>query len=203
MEWGSAALALACLAAGVLHVVRIAVVRRGVGAEASHAAMALGMAAMASPIGDPVPEPVWTAVFAGIAAWFAALALRTRATDRDVVHHVVGSGAMLFMLAVEHSGHSSGPSMEIAMGHGAMGGPPGVVPLTAMALTGYFAYHALRCADRCRQAPEDAGCRGEARLATAGPAAPERTLALHTPRAGAIGHLVAAVAMSAMLLGMI
>jgi hypothetical protein len=186
MQWGSAALALACLVAGVLHVVRLVVVRRDVAAEASHAAMALGMAAMASPLGDPVPEPVWMGVFVGFAAWFAALALRTRSADREAVHHVVGSGAMLFMLGAEHTG-----------GH-AMVAPPGqlavVVPVTAMALTGYFSWHALRCAERCRRDPDADGC------AESGGAV---ALSLRTPQAGAAGHLVAAVAMSAMLLGMV
>lgn len=193
MEWGSAALAVVCLVAGVLHVVRLVVVRRDVTVEASHAAMALGMAAMASPLGDPVPEPVWTGVFVVIAGWFAALALRTRSADRDAVHHVVGSGAMLFMLAADHAGGH-------AMVHGT-GQLAAVVPVTAMGLTGYFAWHALRCADRCRRAhnPErcsEAGADGSVAVRSG-------ALSLRTPQAGAVGHLVAAVAMSAMLLGMV
>jgi Domain of unknown function (DUF5134) len=192
MEWGSAALALACVVVGVLHVARIAVVRRDIAAESSHAAMALGMAAMASPVGDPVPEPVWTAMFVVIAGWFTVLALHTRSADRETVHHVVGSGAMLFMLPADHSA-----------GHLPHDHPmSGVVAVTAMALTGYFAWHALRCADRCRRAPEPAPSEGHAAggpvLAVRAPA-----LAVHTPQAGAVGHLVAAVAMSAMLLGMV
>jgi hypothetical protein len=195
MEWGSGALALACLAAGGLHLVRLLVLRRDVATETSHAAMALGMAAMASPLGDPVPEPVWTAVFVAVATWFAALAVRTRATDRDAVHHIVGSGAMLFMLAVDHSGGHS---------HGAAGELAGLVPVTAMALTGYFSWHALRCVDRCRKAPDSARCAGDGRSGGEGTVAQgTTTLSLHTPQAGAVGHLVAAVAMSAMLLGMV
>jgi Domain of unknown function (DUF5134) len=191
MEWGSAALALACLAAAGLHLVRLAVHRRDRTGEAAHAAMALGMAAMASPLGDPVPEPVWTGVYVLIALWFTALVLRTRSTGGDAVHHVVGSGAMLFMLAADHSA-----------GHPAHGHPvSGLVPVTAMALTGYFAWHALRCADRCRRAPDPAPCAADpspGALALRVPA-----LSLRTPQAGAAGHLVAAVAMSAMLLGMV
>ncbi|GAA1241490.1 hypothetical protein GCM10009609_01250 [Pseudonocardia aurantiaca] len=189
MNWGSAALALACLAAAGLHLVRLAVRRRDVVGEASHAAMALGMAAMASPLGDPVPEPVWMAVYVVIAVWFAMLVLRTRSTGGDAVHHVVGSGAMLFMLAADHStGH---------MSHG--GGPAsGLVAVTAMAFTGYFAWHALRCADRCRREQEP--CDGHN---ARGVVLVQRALAVHTPQAGAVGHLVAAVAMSAMLMTMV
>ncbi|OLT21619.1 hypothetical protein BJF78_08475 [Pseudonocardia sp. CNS-139] len=184
MEWGSGALAVACLAAAVLHVVRLVVVRRDRAAEASHAAMALGMAAMASPLGDPVPEPVWTSVFVLVAAWFAASVLRTRTVDGESVHHVVGSGAMLFMLAADHGAH---------------GGPtPAFVPITAMALTGYFAWHALRCVDRCRHHPaHPAHCAEQ----PAGDGAV--ALSIRTPQAGAAGHLVGAVAMSAMLLTMV
>jgi hypothetical protein len=194
MTWGTGALAVACLAAGVLHLVRLVVVRRDVAGEVSHAAMALGMAAMASPLGDPVPQPVWTAVYVLVAGWFAVLVLHTRAVGGDAVHHVVGSGAMLFMLGVDHSaGHG------VHAGHG--GGPvSGLVPLVAMALTGYFAWHALRCADRCRDEP--APC-AEHPGGDSGGEAAVRTLSLHAPRVGAVGHLVAAVAMSAMLLGMV
>ena len=190
MDWGSAALALACLAAAGLHLVRIAVRRRDVVGEASHAAMALGMAAMAAPLGDPVPEPVWTVVYVLIAVWFAVLVLRTRSTGGDAVHHVVGSGAMLFMLAADHS-----------TGHMSHGGPAsGLVAVTAMTFTGYFAWHALRCADRCRreQEPCDGPAAGGSVLVQRSPA-----LSVHTPQAGAVGHLVAAVAMSAMLMGMV
>ena len=73
MEWGSAALALACLAAAVLHVVRLVVRRREVMAEVSHSAMALGMAAMASP---PVTRVVFfvarTGNVSGAAAGFSS-----------------------------------------------------------------------------------------------------------------------------------
>ena len=193
MEWGSAALALACLAAAVLHAVRLVVRRREVMAEASHSAMALGMAAMASPLGDPVPEPVWAAVYLLIALWFAAPVVRTRPSADDAVHHVVGSGAMLFMLAADH--HSAG--------HMSHGGPvSGLVPVTAIVLIGYFAWHALRCADRCRRAPEPTPCGGDSAGGSA-VAVRSPALVVHTPQAGAVGHLVGAVAMSAMLLGML
>jgi hypothetical protein len=190
MDWGSAALALACLAAAGLHLLRLAVRRRDVVGEGSHASMALGMAAMASPLGDPVPEPAWTGLYVVIAVWFAVLVLRTRSTGGDALHHVVGSGAMLFMLAADHS-----------TGHMAHGGPAsGLVAVTAMGFTGYFAWHALRCADRCRreQEPCDGHAADESMLVQR-----SRAPAVHTPQAGAAGHLVAAVAMSAMLLGMV
>jgi hypothetical protein len=184
MEWGSGALALACLAVGMLHLVRLAVLRRDVAGEASHAAMGLGMAAMASPFGNPVPEPGWTAVFVLSAAWFGALALRTRCVGGETVHHVVGSGAMLFMLAAGHSGEHAGHG-------GGIEDPLGLVPVTAIALAGYFTWHALRCADRHRSPPVAAG----GPVAVRAPA-----LSLRTPQAAAVAHLVAAAAMAFMLL---
>jgi peptidoglycan/LPS O-acetylase OafA/YrhL len=195
MEWGSGALALACLAAGVLHLVRLVTLRRDVVGEMSHAAMAFGMAAMASPLGDPVPEPFWTAVYVLVAAWFVVLVLRTRSTGGDAVHHVLGSGAMLFMLAADHSA-----------GHGATGGGAllGLVPVTAVALTGYFAWHALRCADRWRRGREPGHCEpGHCEPSGTVLTLRSPVLSACTPQAGAAGRLVAAVAMSAMLLGMI
>ena len=55
MVWLAGALTVACLAVGLLHVVRLLVLRADVIGEVSHAAMAVGMAAMFSPLGDPVP----------------------------------------------------------------------------------------------------------------------------------------------------
>jgi hypothetical protein len=62
MSWVSAALAVVCLAVSGLHLARLALHAGGFGdvpggpvGEVSHAAMALGMAAMFSPLGDPLP----------------------------------------------------------------------------------------------------------------------------------------------------
>jgi hypothetical protein len=203
-------LAVACLAVGVLHLVRLAVVRRDVVGEASHVAMALGMAAMASPFGNPVPEPVWTMVFVLIAAWFALLVVRSGGFGGERGHHVVGSVAMLFMLAVEHGSASSVGGHMAGMG-GVPHGPAAVVvlaPVAAIALAGYFGWHTLRCADRCRRTP----CSEHTPALAIGRAAPDAAVAavalrpawsLRTPQTAAAGHLVLAVSMAAMLLTMV
>jgi hypothetical protein len=101
---------------------------------------------------------------------------------------------MLFMLAADQAGGH-------AMGHGVAGEPFGFVPVVAMALTGYFAWHALRCADRCGRTPDPSQCarRGKRGRVALG----ANPLSLRTSHAGAVGDLVSAVAMSAMLLRMV
>jgi hypothetical protein len=162
-------LAVVCLAVAAVHLLRL---RLDPPAEAAHAAMGLGMAAMFSPFGDPVPAPVWTAAFLVCGTWFASVALRSPAGRgrEDAVQHVVGSGAMLFMLLG---------------GHGAGGGP---APLVAMVLAGWFAWHALRCGDRLRCAPAPG-------------AVLVRTALLRDPRTAALAHVVMAGAMTVMLVG--
>ncbi|WP_219413089.1 DUF5134 domain-containing protein [Pseudonocardia nigra] len=181
MTWVNGALAVVCLALAPLHVLRVALLRRDVAVEVSSAVMALGMAAMFSPLDDPLPQPVWTGAFVLSAAWFGALVVRGGGLHGEAGHHVIGSAAMLFMLAAGHT-------------HAATG----IASVVAIALTGYFAWHALRCADRCRSlpaAPDGAGA----------PAVGLRTsvLALRAPQAAAAAHLVMAVAMAVMLLGMV
>ncbi len=179
MGWLSGGLAVVCLAAGLLHLLRVAVLREDVAGELSHAAMGVGMAAMFSPLGNPVPGPVWTVVFALGIVWFGGALMRTR-TFGDAGHHVVGSGAMLLMLAAGHSAH----------GHGAAG-TLGMASVVALALAGYFALHTLRCADGCRR-PEPPA----ARVAV-------RTRAFEAPHLAAAAQLVSAATMSVMLLGMV
>lgn len=166
-------LALACLAVGGFHLARLGVLRADPLGEFSHAAMGIGMAAMFSPLGDPVPAPVWIAVFVLSGAGSASAALRGR-HRAHAVHHVVGSGAMLFMLLG---------------GHGRGGG---LASLAAIALAGYFGWHVLRCADRWRDlpAPEPGAVRVRAR-------------ALRDARVAAGAHVVMAAAMAAMLVGMV
>jgi hypothetical protein len=198
MEWLSGGLAVACLVVGLLHLVRLAVRRRDAAVELSHAAMGLGMAAMFSPLGDPLPRPLWTAVFVLCAAWFAAAVLRSGSLAGDGPHHVVGSGAMLFMLAAGHA--APGDAASAHAGHAAHGGAAGTLGLASVAalvLAAYFAWHALRCADRCRR-PDPAD----------GPAPPPGgAVALAwspaAPRIAVGAHLVMSVAMVVMLLGMV
>jgi hypothetical protein len=207
VDWLSGLLALLCLAVAALHLARLAVSAKAFGdvpggpvGEVSHATMALGMAAMFSPLGDPVPAPVWTVAFVLCGAWFAAVALRTRSFGGDAGHHVVGSAAMLFMLLTGHSHTEVGGSAEA--GHaahhgGGDGGGVGLVAVAAILLAGYFAWHALRCSDRLRV---DAG----PVTATAGAAAvAQRTGVLRSARTAALAHVLMAVAMTVMLLAMI
>nr|WP_275403920.1 DUF5134 domain-containing protein [Pseudonocardia acidicola] len=120
----SAVLTAVCAILGALHVVRLVVLRTDVVGEGSHAAMAFGMAAMFSPLGDPVPAPVRTAVFVLCAAWFAAPALRSGFSTLDAGHHVIGTGAMLFMLFTGAHQHAAGTGGG-HMGHGAHAGRRG------------------------------------------------------------------------------
>jgi Domain of unknown function (DUF5134) len=191
MGWVSGALAVVCLGVGLFHLARIVVRRRDIASELAHAAMGLGMAAMFSPVGDPVPGPVWTVVFILCAAWFVVAALRARTLSGDAGHHVIGSGAMLFMLAAGHGAAAAGPA---AHGGGAAG-TIGLASVAALILTGYFAWHALRCADRCRP-PEPA-------TPDAAPAPGAATLSFDAPQFAAAANLVMAVAMAVMLLGMV
>ncbi len=142
--------------------------RRGGGYELSHLGMALGMAAMFSPLGDPVPRLVWLAVFGVAAAWFAACLLHAGAptddhpsapADNAARHHLVANLAMLFMVAGGHSRHGAGgaaggpvgaghegPGHE---GHGAAAGGTGWIEgpigtVLIVVLAGYFAVHTVR-----------------------------------------------------------
>lgn len=197
MSWVSAGLALVCLAVAGLHLARLALHARAFGdvpggpvGEVSHAAMALGMAAMFSPLGDPLPGPVWATLFVLCGLWFAVAAVRSRSLRGDAAHHVVGSAAMLFMLLTHHN------DADVPAGHAAhhdMGGGLGPVPLVAILLAGYFGWHALRCTDALRAAaPEDTG--GAVAL---------RVGVLRSARTAAVAHVVMAVAMTVMLLAMI
>jgi hypothetical protein len=178
--WLGGAFAVVCLGVGLLHLLRAALLRLDVAGELSHAAMGLGMAAMFSPLGNPVPGAVWTVVFALAMAWFGGVVVRGRTFGGDAGHHAVGSGAMLLMLAAGHSAHGRGGA-----------GTLGVVSVAALALTGYFAWHALRCADGCRRAEPTPG------------AVAVRTGVLEAPHVAAAAQLVSAATMSVMLLGMV
>jgi Domain of unknown function (DUF5134) len=200
VSWVSGGLALVCLAVTLLHVARLVLHARAFGddpggpvGEVSHAAMALGMAAMFSPLGDPLPGPVWAVLFVLCGGWFAAVAVRTRSIGGDAAHHVVGSAAMLFMLLTHHND----ADMEAMPGmHHAAGGGLGPVPLVAIVLAGYFGWHALRCSDALRvEGPvEPEGSRG---------AVVQRVGVLRSAQTVAVAHVVMAVAMTVMLLAMI
>jgi hypothetical protein len=200
MAWTSGVLAVLCLAIAVFHLARLLVRRRDVAGELAHAAMGLGMAAMFSPLGDPVPGQAWTAVFVLCAAWFAGAAVRSRRVGGEAGHHVVGSAAMLFMLADGHGAPAADGAAHA--GHAAHGGAAagtlGLASLAALLLTSYFAWHALRCADRCRLTPptSEGAPAGGGVLALRAP-----VRSLDAPQVAAVAHLVMAVLMAVMLLG--
>ena len=197
MSWVSGGLAVVCLAVGLFHLARLAWRRRDVVSELAHALMGLGMAAMFAPALDPVPDPVWTAGFGLSFAWFGVAAVRSGTVGGDAGHHVVGSCAMLFMLAL---GSGAGAAAHAAHG-GVAAGARGVASLAALVLTGYFAWHALRCADRCRSSESASGSVPGPGAAAVALRARSRTF--DAPQVAAVAHLVMAVAMAAMLLGMI
>jgi uncharacterized protein DUF5134 len=207
VDWVSAGLAVVCLAVAALHLARLAVHARaaagvpgGPVGELSHAVMALGMAAMFSPLGDPLPAPVWTVAFVLCGAWFAAVALRGRDPGGDAAHHVVGSAAMLFMLLSGHAHVDAGAGADA--GHaahhgGGTGGGVGLVSVAAIVLAGYFAWHALRCSDRLRVAtapPTDDDAAAPAGGGTA--VRTRRPGVLRSPVALAWAHVVMAGAMA-------
>ncbi|MHA6785068.1 DUF5134 domain-containing protein [Pseudonocardia saturnea] len=197
-------LAVVCLAVGVLHLARLALLRTDPVGELSHAAMGVGMAAMFSPLGDPVPAPVWVVVFGLCGAWFGSVALRTPSgpVHADAAHHVVGSGAMLFMLLGAHGAGVAGTGAAHAghVGHG--GGPDGglgLASLVSIVLAGYFAWHVLRCVDHLRAVPAPAADAGAVRLRLV----TLRPITLRDARVVAAAHVVMAAAMAVMLLGMV
>jgi hypothetical protein len=180
----AAGLSLVCLIVAAVHLVRLALFRDDVVGEASHAAMGVGTAAMVSPLGDAVPLLVWTTVFAGCAAWFTILLLRRR--EPAARHHVVGSAAMLFMIG--------------AGAHGEHGAPPGGIGLgsvVAIVLAGYFSWHALGCLERVATLSRPGLVVGS------GGGVALRPAAAAADRTAAGAHVVLAVVMSVMLLGMV
>ncbi|MGH3912020.1 MAG: DUF5134 domain-containing protein [Pseudonocardiaceae bacterium] len=112
----------------------------------SHLVMALGMAAMFSPLGDPLSPLVWLIVFGMAGAWFTACLLRAGgpAGDRTSApaaeatylhagqlhgghlhgahHHLVANLAMLFMVIGGHHRHGAGEVSADGVA-GGQGGP--------------------------------------------------------------------------------
>lgn len=115
--------------------------------DAAEALMGLGMAAMALPPAHHggLPPAAWAAVFAAVAAWFAAASLRRSGDRAHRLHHMVGAAAMLCMvLAVAApggpGGHAEHAGMTMASSSSSL-----PAPLTG-ALLLYFGAHALRTA---------------------------------------------------------
>lgn len=226
--WVQWIFSVACLGAGGYHaaasIARRREPRTGAGTlpgsayDLSHLAMALGMAAMFSPVGDPVPRWAWVIVFGLSAAWFASWALRDGlAADGlgadTTAHHLVAHLAMLFMLMTPH--HQAAAGAAGGQGHeghtGAAGGsgllawsigtgPVGTV--LALVLAGYFVVHTVRSlralfatplfANRNTPQPEPAGT-GSVAVVAAWRGAPQK------PRMAAACHGVMGIAMTVML----
>jgi hypothetical protein len=111
--------------------------RRTAGAEAL---MGFGMAAMAVPAAVMAPPHwawgAWAAVF-GAATVRAGWAARSGGHH---LHHLVGTGAMVYMAAVM----SLAPSASGHHGHGAAAGPPAVTGLLALYFAGYVLWSGAR-----------------------------------------------------------
>jgi Domain of unknown function (DUF5134) len=109
--------------------------------DTSHGVMSLGMAAMFWPWGNSLPARYWQLLFGIVAAWFAVRLLRQglrRATIPQSdpgrgadLHHVLGSLAMVYMLAAFPTGHQVSHGMDLS-GQGI------ALPALAWAFVGYF-----------------------------------------------------------------
>lgn len=117
-------------------------------ADASHGVMSLGMAAMFWPWGNPVPALYWQVLFGIAAAWFTVRLLRRRARSATIpqsgpgrgdLHHVLGSLAMVYMLAAVPAGHGLAHGMHMS----GISGPGIALPTLAWALVGYFLVSAV------------------------------------------------------------
>lgn len=143
------AVTAAFLGVAVYCVVRLVAANRAVPArypgchravDTAHVLMAVGMAAMASPVGGPLPVAGWQAIFLLMTGWFVG----SWWLERGVVappggwhggglHHAAAGAAMLYMLSAgSHSmEHLSAPWMP---GHG-----PGLAwPVVGWAFVAYF-----------------------------------------------------------------
>jgi hypothetical protein len=214
MAWVHGALAVVCLGIGGLHLFRVGRQPRGRALEAAYAVMALGMAGMFSPVGDPVPAPAWTGVFLMCGAWFGVLLARRSlgVLGGEALHLVVGSVAMLFMLAADHQ--AGGLGIRHRAHEVDAPGLAGAASAVALVLAAYFVLHALRCADRLRVArlgggPSADRAAGTTSLRTASSASPSTATApVLAPDACSatlpvLAHLSMTVAMATMLIGMI
>jgi hypothetical protein len=146
--WGGS-LALLSLCAGLLLVAAAVLRPDDRQAQLAHGVMGLAMGGMFSPLGDPVPAPLGLLTFAVIAAWFAARVLRRQPPVQQAGHVVVASVAMVLMYLTQHGSAAAGSAGGGHAGHAAAaaahvgeGGGSPVAMVLALALTGYFVWHA-------------------------------------------------------------
>ncbi|MFC7342301.1 DUF5134 domain-containing protein [Saccharopolyspora griseoalba] len=81
--------------------------------EIAHALMGAGMTAMHLPAG--APPTAWVVLFAALALWLGALALRVRRPS--YLHHVIGSLAMIYMTIAPRTGHAGHSALLVPSGH--------------------------------------------------------------------------------------
>jgi hypothetical protein len=106
--------------------------------DLAHVLMAVGMAAMASPVGGPLPMPAWQTVFLLMTVWFTGAWWRGRGLRTwrggwhgSELHHAFAAAAMLYMLtAMPHGGHT--PWLADGFGGGM------ALPVVGWALAAYF-----------------------------------------------------------------
>jgi hypothetical protein len=135
--------------------------RRHRALDVAHVLMALGMAAMLSPVGGPFPMAAWETVFLLMTVWFTVSWWRSRGAEdsQDAVdavdadwhggwhgtglHHALASAAMLYMLmAMPHGGghgHGGHPGAPWMAGDGLGADMTGMaMPSVGWALAVYF-----------------------------------------------------------------
>jgi hypothetical protein len=186
--WLDVLLGAICLAVGVVHLGLLATGRAPVVDAAAHTVMGVGMAAMFVPSLDIVPRPVWIVAFVLVAAWFGVDAVRAGSFLGGAGQHVVGAGAMLFMLL---AGHDHGAAADPPHAHhlAAGGGGGLLVAAAALALAAWFVADVVRELTRgAHLAPATVGGSGASGFGGR----------------GLVGtaQLAMAVAMAVMLLGM-
>lgn len=113
--------------------------------DVAHVLMAVGMAAMLSPVGGPLPMAAWQTVFLLMTAWFAGSWWQSRGAERDGwqggwhgngLHHALAAAAMLYMLtAMPHGGHTGAPWLTGGLGPEMSGM---ALPVVGWVLAAYF-----------------------------------------------------------------
>jgi hypothetical protein len=113
--------------------------------DVAHVLMAVGMAAMLSPVGGPLPMAAWQTVFLLLTVWFAGAWWQSRGATRSTwhggwhgngLHHALGAASMLYMLtAMPHAGHSGAPWLPGGIGPEMTGL---ALPVVGWALAAYF-----------------------------------------------------------------
>ena len=194
----SSLLAAASLVAGAMLLVGALTRPADRASGVAHALMGVGMADMLAPWGGLLPTSTGAILFAVIAAWFAAAAIRhTGAVRGSAVHLAVAPAAMAVMyLRMSGPGPATGaPAGGSAhAGHGAsMATDTGSPLLTVLmvALAGYFVWYAWTLAAPGGEPSTTGAVRATAATATA-PA---------TVLAERIAHITMCALMAVMFLG--